>query len=130
MIRTVETPKRPHFIFDGKMWEIENKFTSVSGERQRTKVKFEHICETMMIDQDKGFNSGEPVGSHWSYVETVTVQFDDDYDDPEITLYILNRGTIVSQGKKNKIENLTLPFFVVQKLVKEASKIDAKNRDK
>lgn len=134
MIQTIPTPERPHFIFDGKMWEIENKYNHLSGDRFRTTVTFEHIHKTAMIDEDLGFNGsmGLPAGSALTITETVQISIDDEFDEPEITMYIKNTGSVVGKDRKNRIitdiEPLSLPLFVIQKLARESVKMDCKNR--
>ena len=68
MIQTAKTPDRPHFIFNSTMWEIEEEFKTISGERQKTTVTFEHIIKTGVIDDDLSFKGSMelPAGSAWT----------------------------------------------------------------
>lgn len=136
MMKKIKTPDRPYFLFAGKMWEIENEFKSISGDRHRSVITFEHITRTAMFDDDHKFNGKMvvPNGEAWTIIETVIVTIDDEFADPEITLIQKNTGTMVDikpQGRSRAIpaiEEFSLPLYHIEKLVREAIKIDTKNR--
>ena len=130
MIRKIPTPDRPHFIFSGKMWEIEQKCKEIAGGRYRTFVTFEHINKTCVIDDEIGFQESAklPEGSAWTIIETVTVEIDDEFSEPVITMFKRNIGTIVNKRDMKEIETFSLPLYHIQKLVDEAKKMDMKNR--
>jgi len=109
MIKKIPTPDRPHFIFGSKLWEIEDNSKKWAG-RISTEVTFESILEHPGITFDS-----KPIINK----ETVVVRIDDSFIEPEISIYQKNGDTI---------EPLSLPFYVIKKLVKEAEKIDMINR--
>lgn len=131
MIQTIPKPERPYFIFSGKMWEIENEFTPLKDDRSRTEIKFEHKCSTSMIDPDVGYDlkKRSEAGPALTVYETVLIKINGVYDEPSISMYIRNTGTMVRKDEFKEIEPFSLPLYVIQKLVKEAEKIDKENRN-
>ncbi len=133
MIQTIPTPTRPHFIFSGKMWEIDNEFKLISGERLKTVITFEHIIKTGVIDDDLSFKGSMelPAGSAWTITEKVSVEIDSEFSDPIVTMWKENAGTMVDKKENMKeIEPFSLPMYHIKKLVREAVKLDAQNRPK
>ena len=137
MLRSIPTPERPHFIFGGKLWEIENKHEeTVNG--LYTTVKFEHVCKTCLHDQDLSMEEmlKQPEGAALTIYETVVIKIDGEYSEPTVSIYKRNKGTMVGKkiGKSSptikEIEPFTLSINSIQKLVKEAEKIDMRNRQK
>jgi hypothetical protein len=140
MIQHIKTPERPHFIFSGKMWEIEEEFTFSPGDEYRTKITFEHIIKTPAFDEDfdicpddKGIRL--PNGECWTIIETVIVKIDDEFSDPIITMFKKNTGTMVGKDdghSKNipAMDTLSLPLYDIEKLVRVASNLDTRNRQK
>jgi len=130
MIQTIPAPTRPHFIFDRKMWEIENEYKAISEKSSCSKIIFENILKTTMIDPDIGFNEEH---NALTMTEVVRVMIRSQFDEPEITMFIKNTGTMVGKerdnGKIKEIAPLSLPLFVIEKLVKVAVIIDKENRD-
>jgi len=130
MLQTIETPTRPHFLFDRKMWEIENEYKIISEEISYSKIIFESIFKTPIIDPDIGFNKPH---NALTITQIVEVMIRGQFSEPEVTMFIKNTGTMVGKEPDNdklkEIEPLTVPLFVIEKLVKEAVKLDAKNRE-
>lgn len=128
MMRVMPTPEGPHFIFDRKMWEIESCYIPTEDGRSISKIRFKHIVETAIIDEDEKFEMSK-MGKALTINEAVDITIDDDFADPLIKMYVKNEGTLVSKEQYPKIEPLELPMFVIKKLVWEALKIDTKYRD-
>ena len=134
MYKRVKTPERPHFIFEGKMWEIENEYRLIAGKRYQTTVLFESIDKTSLVDPDIGFkDSAElPEGSCLTVTKKIYVRIGDEFSEPEIHMYRFNTGSIIGKDRGmspiREIEPLALSFNTIQKFVKEAEKMDAKNR--
>lgn len=131
MIQKIETPTRPHFLFDRKMWEIENEYKIISEDSSYSKIIFESIFETPIIDPDIGFNKQH---NALTITQIVEVKIRGQFDEPEVTMFVRNTGTMVGRelddnSNIKEIEPLSVPLFVIEKLVKEAVKLDAKNRD-
>lgn len=137
MIQTIKKPDRPYFIFDRKMWEIENELDSIhADEDYRTVVTFEHTYKTSIIDPDVGFDLKKlsEAGPAWIIAEIVEVSISGEYAGPIVTMWQKNTGTMVGKEREGsgrtiqEIDTISLPLFVIEKLVKEAVKIDVKNR--
>lgn len=135
MMQSRPTPNGPYFIFGNKTWEIENKFDSIhAGEDYRTKVTFGHIVNTCEIAPEKGLAlDGDGLikiedGKYHTYMETVKVSISGEYGEPEVSTYRLNKGLKVERKLLPRLGTFSLPMYVIEKLVKEAIKIDAKNR--
>ena len=84
-----------------------------------------------------GFKTGDtlPAGSIWTIIEMVSVEIFDEFDDPIVTMWKKNTGSMVGLNPRTgdelkEIEFFSLPFFIIQKLVREAEKLDAINRAK
>ena len=125
MIQKMPKPDRPYFIFCGKSWEIESEFNGRVSE-----ISFENINKTALVDPDIGFNTPHDA---LIITETVNVAISGDFDEPEISMFTRNRGTLVgkNRGRNGDIPEfapLALPLYHIEKLVKEAIKIDAEHR--
>ena len=130
MMRVMPTPEGPHFIFDRKMWEIENSFIDTKDGRIISKIRFKHVIKTAIIDEDEKFEMNS-MGKALTINEAVGITIADDFAEPLIKMYIKNEGTLVGKDRRRKIaeiEPLELPMFVIKKLVWEALKIDTKYR--
>ena len=120
-------PKEPCFIFDKKMWMISNEYEIYKNGFSVTKVIFEHNRDVFMIDPEVGFN-GDSSG-YWDSKEVVEIKIDNEYAEPAISMFESNSGKRVSDGDIDACRPIFVPLFVIEKLVKEAIKIDVKNRD-
>ena len=125
-----EKPTQPNFIFDNKQWLITNEVYERNDSTLISLITFQHIVETCAIDpnQYKQSEIQSKIGDYWTYAEVIRVSIDGEFDDPEIELYQKNKGGIVDKGEMAKIKSFSCPLFVIEKMVKEAIKIDAKNR--
>lgn len=134
-VQHVPTPKRPHFIFGKRMWEIESECIPILGGGLRTEVTFEHIFKTGTIDTDvASYEKGEGVcGVALTIIETVFVSINGEFNEPKISIYTRNTGTMVEKDRGERtikeIEPLGLENYIIQKLMHEAIKIDDRNRD-
>jgi len=137
MQRKVASSEKESFNFGNKTWEVENDFRKALTDWFST-ITFKYSITTGLIDPDVGFQPYIPdktkpeVEPFWNFTETVKVRIRGTYEDEEVSIYRKNEGTVLTKGSNGKdvpeIEPLSLPLYVIEKLVKEAVKIDAKNR--
>jgi hypothetical protein len=133
MMQVLPTPEGPHFIYGGKMWEIESCFTKCDDGRILSKIRFKHVVQTGIIDQDEKFEmSTYGTGKALTRNEAVDIFISDEFAEPSIKMYIKNEGTLVGKERGrniDEIEPLELPLHVIQKLVWEAKVLDTKHRN-
>ena len=129
MLQVSEAPEKPHFYFNNKCWEIDNEINS-NSEGLASYIVFTNTTKTSIVDPDIGFNVKH---NALTITDTVHVKIHGEFDDPEIRIFTRNTGTLVGKERDGgeiiqEVSPLSIPLFVVNKLVKEAIKLDAKNR--
>ena len=52
-----KNPSVSHFVFDRKTWEVKNEFKVLSEESRCSKITFESIFQTGLVDPEIGYMS-------------------------------------------------------------------------
>jgi hypothetical protein len=119
------------------MWEIDNVYETISDKISFSKIIFENIFRTSIIDPDVGFNEKPNLCSKekrnaLTITQVVEVLIRGRFSEPEVKMFTRNTGTMVGKTPDNdklkEIEPLGIPLFVIEKLVKEAVTLDKGNR--